>query len=104
MSSPIIMELQQAGIGDINLVGGKNASLGEMLQHLSPLGVRIPEGFIITVTGYARFISFNKLEHRIQEIIGSIRPGDIASLQQVGAAVRQLITRSPFPGNDRPDQ
>lgn len=97
MSSRIIMELSQAGIGDIDLVGGKNASLGEMLQHLTPLGVKIPQGFIITVTGYTRFIRFNKLEEKIQQLIEAVKPDDIASLQQSGAAVRQLITRSPFP-------
>jgi len=97
MSSRIIMELSQAGIGDIDLVGGKNASLGEMLQHLTPLGVKIPQGFIITVTGYTRFIRFNKLEEKIQQLIEAVKPDDIASLQQSGAAVRKLITRSPFP-------
>lgn len=97
MSSRIIMELSQAGIGDIDLVGGKNASLGEMLQHLTPLGVKIPQGFIITVAGYTRFIRFNKLEERIQQLIEAVKPDDMASLQQSGGAVRQLITRSPFP-------
>lgn len=97
MSSRIIMELSQAGIRDIDLVGGKNASLGEMLQHLTPLGVKIPQGFIITVAGYTRFIRFNNLEERIQEIMQSIKSDDIASLLQGGAAIRQLITRSPFP-------
>lgn len=91
------MELGQAGIKDIDLVGGKNASLGEMLQHLSHLGIRIPQGFIITVAGYTRFIRFNKLEDRIQEVMGSINPDDMASLQQGGAAIRELIICSPFP-------
>ncbi len=97
MSSRIIMELSQAGIGDIELVGGKNASLGEMLQHLTPLGVKIPQGFIITVAGYTRFIRFNKLEERIQQLMEAVKADDMASLQQSGAAVRQLITGCPFP-------
>lgn len=97
MSKRMIMPLSEAGIGDIALVGGKNASLGEMLQHLTPLGVRIPQGFIITVTGYTRFIRFNNLEEKIRHIIGTIKEDDIASLQQAGAMVRELITRSPFP-------
>ncbi|AXY72894.1 phosphoenolpyruvate synthase [Paraflavitalea soli] len=97
MSSRIIMELSQAGIRDIDLVGGKNASLGEMLQHLTPLGVKIPQGFIITVAGYTRFIRFNKLEERIRQLIEAVQPDDMASLQQSGAAVRQLISRSPLP-------
>lgn len=91
------MDLSQAGIKDIDLVGGKNASLGEMLQHLTPLGIKIPQGFIITVAGYTRFLRFNKLEAQIQQLMQSIRPDDIASLQQGGAAIRQLIVRSPLP-------
>lgn len=99
MTSPIIMQLNQAGIRDIDLVGGKNASLGEMLQHLTPLGIRIPQGFIITVHGYHRFLHFNKLEERIGQHIDAIVPEDIPSLQAAGAAIRQLIHRSPFPAD-----
>lgn len=97
MTSPIIMQLNQAGIKDIELVGGKNASLGEMLQHLTPLGIRIPQGFIVTVQGYHKFLRFNKLEAMIHRHIDTIIPDDIASLQSAGAAIRQLIHRSPFP-------
>ncbi|MDF2193277.1 phosphoenolpyruvate synthase [Paraflavitalea sp. CAU 1676] len=97
MSSPIIMQLNQAGIKDIELVGGKNASLGEMLQNLTPLGVRIPQGFIVTVAGYNRFLCFNKLNDRIHELIDNIKTDDIASLQENGAAIRKLICRCPFP-------
>jgi pyruvate,water dikinase len=93
----MIMELNRAGINDIDLVGGKNASLGEMLQHLTALGIKIPQGFIITVAGYNRFLRFNNLETRIRQMIEAIQPEDMASLQQGGAAIRQLITRSPFP-------
>ncbi|WP_276483371.1 phosphoenolpyruvate synthase [Paraflavitalea pollutisoli] len=97
MVSPIIMPLHKAGIKDIELVGGKNASLGEMLQHLTPLGVRIPQGFIITVHGYNKFIRFNKLEVLIGDQLATIIPDNIASLQAAGAAIRQMIHRSPFP-------
>jgi pyruvate,water dikinase len=97
MQHRIIMELKEAGINDIALVGGKNASLGEMLQHLTALGVKIPQGFIITVEGYNQFIRFNKLDAKIRQLIGDIQPDNIASLQQAGAQVRQLIINSPFP-------
>ena len=52
MENKFILGLQEAGIRDIDRVGGKNASLGEMIQHLSKLGIRIPAGFIITVEAY----------------------------------------------------
>ncbi len=60
-------------------------------------GVKIPQGFIITVAGYTRFIRFNKLEERIQQLMEAVKADDMASLQQSGAAVRLLITRCPFP-------
>ena len=55
MENKFILGLHEAGIGDIERVGGKNASLGEMIQHLSKLGIRIPAGFIITVDAYEAF-------------------------------------------------
>ncbi len=55
MENKFILGLQEAGIRDIERVGGKNASLGEMIQHLSKLGIRIPAGFIITVEAYQVF-------------------------------------------------
>lgn len=61
MENKIILGLHQAGIGDIDKVGGKNASLGEMLQYLTKLGIRIPAGFIITIDAYHSFISNNRL-------------------------------------------
>jgi pyruvate,water dikinase len=97
MQNRIIMDLNQAGMDDIALVGGKNASLGEMLQHLTGLGVKIPQGFIITVEGYTRFIRFNNLEAKIKQLVEGIEPDNIGSLQQAGARVRHLIIQCPFP-------
>jgi pyruvate,water dikinase len=58
------LKLSEASIGDIEKVGGKNASLGEMLQHLSQHGIRIPEGFIITAGAYYQFIAYNELDKK----------------------------------------
>ncbi|MGH2565975.1 MAG: PEP/pyruvate-binding domain-containing protein, partial [Ginsengibacter sp.] len=57
-----ILNLNEVSIGDIETVGGKNASLGEMLQHLTELGVNIPNGFVVTVAAYQNFIEYNNLE------------------------------------------
>jgi pyruvate,water dikinase len=65
MKNKFILGLDEACLKDLPRVGGKNASLGEMIQHLDNLGVRIPAGFIITVEAYQEFISFNQLDAKI---------------------------------------
>ena len=91
------LPLKSVGINDISLVGGKNASLGEMLQNLTALGVNIPDGFVITVDGYYEFVKFNNLEERIKEIINAIDYENIESLRRGGLQVRQLIANGRFP-------
>ena len=58
----------EIGINDIELVGGKNASLGEMYTNLTKKGIQIPNGFVITTTGYAQFIKHNNLEEKINHV------------------------------------
>jgi pyruvate,water dikinase len=71
-SLSLILNLNEVGMQDLEIVGGKNASLGEMIQNLSKLGVAIPGGFIITVKAYRDFISYNKLDQIIPEIIAEM--------------------------------
>lgn len=92
-----ILLLDQVGIGDIELVGGKNASLGEMLQHLSQLGVNIPGGFVITVNAYRQFVAFNTLDQLISDRINEIDYSIIESLRRAGLQIRNLIRNSKFP-------
>lgn len=92
-----LANLHEVGLNDLEMVGGKNASLGEMLQNLTALGIQIPGGFIITVAAYQHFIKENKLDDSIHSIIGSIDFNDIESLRRGGLQVRQLIKNSKFP-------
>ncbi len=92
-----ILPLDKVGIDDIDRVGGKNASLGEMLQNLSSLGIRIPNGFVITVAAYKKFLEFNNLEDTIKKIINAIDYDKIESLRRGGLHVRQLLKNSHFP-------
>ncbi|MBS1918935.1 MAG: phosphoenolpyruvate synthase [Bacteroidetes bacterium] len=92
-----ILELNKVGIHDIEIVGGKNASLGEMIQHLTVLGINIPNGFVITVAAYKEFLRFNNLDTSIREMIGAINFDDIESLRRGGLQVRQLLRNSKFP-------
>lgn len=94
---PYILPLNKVGINDIEKVGGKNASLGEMLQNLSALGINIPNGFVITVAAYHKFLEENKLKETIRGIIDSIDYENIESLRRGGLQVRQLLKNSRFP-------
>ncbi len=91
------LPLNQVGINDVETVGGKNASLGEMIQHLSSLGINIPNGFVITVAAYREFLRFNNLDASIRQMIGGIDFNNIESLRRGGLQIRQLLRNSKFP-------
>ena len=97
MNNKFILELSQVGINDIETVGGKNASLGEMIQNLTSLGINIPNGFVVTVAAYREFLQYNKLESTISHIINSIDHKDIESLRRGGQQVRLLLQNGRFP-------
>ncbi len=91
------LPLNKVGINDVETVGGKNASLGEMIQHLSSLGINIPNGFVITVEAYREFLRFNNLDASIKQMIGAIDFNNIESLRRGGLQIRQLLRNSKFP-------
>lgn len=84
-------------INDVLLVGGKNAALGEMYQKLTPLGVRIPNGFTVTAEAYDYFIEFNNLKEKIQDILTKTDIYQLESLQKAGSEIRNLIQQGNFP-------
>lgn len=92
-----ILKLDEVGHSDIAIVGGKNASLGEMLQNLTKLGINIPGGFVVTVAAYQKFIEHNNLDEAIKEIIATIDLNNIESLRRGGLKIRQLIKNGKFP-------
>src|SRR5687767_8882579 len=97
MNQSYILLLEQVGINDIHIVGGKNASLGEMLQHLTSLGIKIPGGFVITTNAYNQFVQHNNLDAQIKELVKTIDYSNIESLRRAGLSVRNLIRNSRFP-------
>jgi pyruvate, water dikinase len=92
-----IAGLREVGIVDVDWVGGKNASLGEMIQYLSPLGISIPDGFVITVNAYRSFLLFNTLDKFISEKLADINFENIESLRRVGLQIRSTIRNARFP-------
>ena len=97
MENNYILPLHEVGMQDLHKVGGKNASLGEMLQNLSSLNISIPGGFVITVDAYRQFLTYNELDKIIQHIINSIDFSSIESLRRGGQQVRLLIRNGRFP-------
>jgi pyruvate,water dikinase len=87
------------GIGDIATVGGKNASLGELVRELQPRGVRVPDGFAVTADAYRAFLSANGLEERIRGLLDELDTRDINVLRHCGARIRQLILAGTFPAD-----
>jgi pyruvate, water dikinase len=97
MTTRFTIELNKVTLADIPSVGGKNASLGEMIQNLSGLGINIPLGFAITVDAYWEFLKHNNLETAIRNIIEGIDMNNLISLRKGGTQVRQLIRNGKFP-------
>jgi pyruvate,water dikinase len=91
------LPLKEVGINDIPLVGGKNASLGEMLQNLTSLGVNIPDGFVVTVNAYSAYLKHNSLDDKIKNILDSIDYESIESLRRGGMQIRQAFLNGKFP-------
>jgi len=93
----LVLWLDELTIEDIPIAGGKNASLGEMIRNLSPLGINIPYGFVVTSTAYYRFLDFNNLREKIKEVLQGLDVNDVSDLAKRGYTVRELIKGGEFP-------
>lgn len=101
MASQYIRWFREIGIEDVGVVGGKNASLGEMYRELTPQGIRIPNGFAITAEGYRHFLSEGKLNERIRELLTGLDTRNLADLADRGRSLRELIVATPIPADLR---
>ena len=91
-----VLPLEELSMADVKLVGGKNASLGELISQLSATGVRVPGGFATTAAAYRDFLSHNRLTERIRDHLAPLNVDDVSALAQAGAAIRGWITAAPF--------
>lgn len=86
-----VLRLDQAGMGDVEIVGGKNASLGEMISQLSSVGVNVPGGFATTADAFRDFLVFSGLKDKINNALQQLDTNDVVALASVGSEIRQWI-------------
>ena len=94
---PYVIKLAELGMKDIDIVGGKNASLGEMIGNLSDLGVTVPGGFATTSAAYRAFLGTGGLDNRIAELLDDLDVDDIDTLRNAGQSIRSWILDTPLP-------
>ncbi|MDC5805085.1 phosphoenolpyruvate synthase [Vibrio europaeus] len=84
---------------DVDKVGGKNASLGEMVSNLSNAGVSVPNGFATTSYAFNQFLDFEGLDDRIHQLLDELDVDDVDALRKTGATIRQWVLEAPFPAD-----
>ena len=84
-------------IDDVPRVGGKNASLGEMIRELTPAGIQVPDGFAVTADAYRAFLQYNELDSQIADILRGLNTKDVTDLMRRTGQIRRLILRGEFP-------
>lgn len=94
--SDYIVSLEDVGMADVEKVGGKNASLGEMITDLNDAGVRVPPGFATTAQAFRDFLKHKGLDQRIKERLASFEMNDIAELSKAGSEIREWVSDTPL--------
>jgi len=97
--SALTMDFSEIDNSDVQKVGGKNASLGEMFRALKPLGVGVLDGFAITTDGYWLLLAEDDLRHQLETIFSNLDSEDLSQLAAAGKAARTQILRTPLPRN-----
>ncbi|MDC7692122.1 phosphoenolpyruvate synthase [Vogesella indigofera] len=97
MAENYVIWFEKLRMTDVEEVGGKNASLGEMISQLANSGVRVPGGFATTADAYRDFLQHNGLADRINQALGKLDIDDVTELARVGKEIRQWIIDTPFP-------
>jgi pyruvate, water dikinase len=92
-----VIPLQDLRMGDVERVGGKNASLGEMISQLDRVGIRVPGGFATTASAFREFLNGAGLTERIGRRLASLDPDDVTALAKCGMEIRQWIVEAPLP-------
>ena len=94
---PYVIKLEELGMNDVEIVGGKNASLGEMISNLANLGVTVPGGFATTSAAYRDFLGTSGLDKKIAGVLDKLDVDDISALTEAGQSIRNWILETPLP-------
>jgi pyruvate, water dikinase len=97
VDTQLVLGFERLRMGDVERVGGKNASLGEMISSLAGLGVRVPGGFATTAQAYRDFLKQGGLDERIRATLADLDVEDVTKLAATGAQIRQWMLSTPFP-------
>ncbi len=97
LATALVVPFEQLRMTDVEVVGGKNASLGEMISQLAAAGVRVPGGFATTAYAFRCFLAHNGLADRIEARLAALNTEDVRALAEAGAQIRQWIIETPFP-------
>ena len=92
-----VRSFREVGLGDVALVGGKNASLGELIRGLERLGVAVPSGFAVTASGYRAFLHDAHLTDQIAGIVSKLRKDDVPALVRGSERIRDLVANAKLP-------
>ena len=99
LATALVVPFEQLRMTDVESVGGKNASLGEMISQLATSGVRVPGGFATTAHAFRQFLNHNGLAEKISQRLVSLNTDDVRALAEAGAQIRQWIAATPFPAD-----
>lgn len=91
-----VVDLADVNLSNIDVVGGKNASTGEMIQNLSRMGIKAPKGFATTTEAFYQFLAQNHLDKEIANLIKKVKSSNITSLNQTSERIQRLILKTPF--------
>lgn len=92
-----IIPFNKIHLSDLPSVGGKNASLGEMFNDLNPIGIKVPDGFAITVESYNQFLLYNNLHEKLSQLLKLIDTKSLSNLPQIALQCRKLVENSSMP-------
>ncbi|HET9871723.1 MAG TPA: phosphoenolpyruvate synthase [Propionibacteriaceae bacterium] len=97
--TPNVRWFADLGLDDLDQVGGKNSSLGELISNLASAGVRVPDGFATTADAYRRFLGDTGLSRRIEQLLAELDVEDVLALAETGRRIRAEVVQQPFPAD-----
>ena len=99
LATALVVPFEHLRMTDVEAVGGKNASLGEMISQLAATGVRVPGGFATTAHAFRRFLAQDNLASRIEARLAALNTDDVRALAEAGAEIRRWVVQTPLPAD-----